>query len=354
VKLERVELAPFALRMRSGAPARPGWAVRLLDAEGRAGHGEAAPLPSHGTEAVDECLRTLRAYAPGLRGRTLSSVAEVEQSLESLSKTPAARHALELALLDLLGQERGQSVARLLGGPARTEVELSALLSAEEPAAVLAEARAQRGAGFRCLKLKVGRGPVARDLERASAAREGVGPGGVLRLDANGAWDLATAQAALRALEPLGLEMCEQPVASPSDLAALSVRVAVPLAADECLADARTREATLALRAARVAVLKPLALGGLLPSLRLAQRARALGLEVVVTTALDGALARAGALALAGALPDLHLACGLWTGPLVEDDLGPEPIRAREGRAPVDESPGLDIQPTAPLRWEAP
>ncbi len=33
-----------------------------------------------------------------------------------------------------------------------------------------------------------------------------------IRIDANGAWTLAEANVALRTLEPIGIELCEEPV----------------------------------------------------------------------------------------------------------------------------------------------
>ena len=38
------------------------------------------------------------------------------------------------------------------------------------------------------------------------------GPDMQIRLDANGAWSVPEAQAALRALAPAGVELCEEPV----------------------------------------------------------------------------------------------------------------------------------------------
>ena len=69
-------------------------------------------------------------------------------------------------------------------------------------------------------------------------------------------------------------------------------------------------------------VLKPMFIGGLQRSLTLAERAAAAGLSVVVTTALDAAIGRAGALHVAAACPQGALwPCGLDTGGLLERDL---------------------------------
>ena len=47
---------------------------------------------------------------------------------------------------------------------------------------------------------------------RLAAVRAFGGPDMAIRIDANGAWLPAEAEAALRVLEPVGIELCEEPV----------------------------------------------------------------------------------------------------------------------------------------------
>jgi L-alanine-DL-glutamate epimerase-like enolase superfamily enzyme len=92
--------------------------------------------------------------------------------------------------------------------------------------------------------------------------------------------------------------------------------------------------------------LKPAALGGLRASQRIAARAHAAGWGVVVTSSLDSAVGLAAALQLAAALPGPHLAAGLATGALLDQDLAkaPSPI---DGALSVPDEPGIGV---APLR----
>src|SRR5947209_5129149 len=62
------------------------------------------------------------------------------------------------------------------------------------------------------------------------------GPDMAIRLDANGAWTVAEALTALRALEPAGIELCEEPVHGADQIAELSPQTGVPLAMDESAA----------------------------------------------------------------------------------------------------------------------
>src|SRR5262249_37432795 len=145
------------------------------------------------------------------------------------------------------------------------------------------------------------------------------------RLDANGAWQRDEALWRLQELAPLEIELCEQPT---TDLRGLE-QAAVPIAADElCASDPEA-----ALERARVVVLKPMALGGVLAALDLARRAVRRGLQVVVTTSLEGAIGRAAAAHLAAAVLALgpQPAAGLATGRLLAEDLCADPLAPRGG-----------------------
>ena len=54
-----------------------------------------------------------------------------------------------------------------------------------------------------------------------------------IRLDANGAWSVPEAEAALRALAPAAVELCEEPVHGLEQMQELNASTDVPLAIDE-------------------------------------------------------------------------------------------------------------------------
>jgi L-alanine-DL-glutamate epimerase-like enolase superfamily enzyme len=72
------------------------------------------------------------------------------------------------------------------------------------------EMRSYRDRGYRVVKMKIGGAPLAEDLRRIEAVLGVVGEGGCLAVDANGRFDLATAVAYARALEPYGLYWYEE------------------------------------------------------------------------------------------------------------------------------------------------
>jgi o-succinylbenzoate synthase len=148
---------------------------------------------------------------------------------------------------------------------------------------------------------------LADDEARVEAVRDALGPAGKLRVDANAAWTVDEAVAALTVLSRYDLEYAEQPVLSLEEMAALRRRVEVRLAADESIRTAADPLRVAGLEAADVVVLKVQPIGGVRACLRVAA---ACGLPVVVSSAIETSVGIAAGLALAAALPDLPYACG--------------------------------------------
>lgn len=196
--------------------------------------------------------------------------------------------------------------------------------------------------GCRTAKVKVAeRGQsLADDLARVEAVRDALGPGGLVRVDANGAWDVDEAVRAIAAIDRAagGLEYVEQPVETVEDLAAVRRRVDVPIAADESIRRAEDPYRVRDLGAADVAVLKVQPLGGVRACLRIAED---IGMPVVVSSAIESSVGIAAGVALAAALPELHHASGLATVQMLTDDVATEPLlpvdgMLRVGRPEVD------------------
>jgi O-succinylbenzoate synthase len=164
--------------------------------------------------------------------------------------------------------------------------------------------------------------------------RDALGPSGRVRVDANGAWDVDAAIAAIGALDRAagGLEYVEQPCASVEELAAVRRRVGVAIAADESIRRAEDPYRVRDLEAADVAVLKVQPLGGVRACLRIAAD---IGLPVVVSSALETSLGLAAGVALAAALPSLDHACGLATRALLTSDVTSPELVPYDGALPV-------------------
>jgi O-succinylbenzoate synthase len=205
------------------------------------------------------------------------------------------------------------------------------------------------GSGCSTAKVKVAEPgqSLADDEARVEAVRAALGPGGRLRIDANAAWTVDEAEAALRVLGRYDLEYAEQPVLTLEEMAALRRRVDVRLAADESIRNAQDPLRVAWLHAADVVVLKVQPMGGVRACLRIAA---ACGLPVVVSSAIETSVGIAAGLALAAALPDLPYACGLGTVPLIDGDVCASPLAPVDGMLPVG---AVAPDPDLLMRWAA-
>jgi o-succinylbenzoate synthase len=330
-----LSLAEFSLPLREPLAtakgeitSRDGWLVGV-ERDGQRGVGEATPLAGW-TESHGDCGETLHGVAdawPGVPDR----------------ETPAARHGVTLGLHDAQARAEGVPLARHLAGPdapIAEAVAVNATVGDAPVAETVARAESAVDAGYDTLKLKIGVRDPDEDIERVRAVRDAVGSGVTLRADANGAWDYTTARDALVDLAEVGVAYVEQPVPA-TELGALSSLRGrgVGVAADESLAEYTIREVVES-DAADTLILKPMALGGPESTLRAAGKARTAGVSSVVTTTIDGAVARAAAVHVAACLPG-DRAHGLATGDLLAADVGPEPVPVVDGRISVPPGPGI-------------
>lgn len=344
LNLQPVELAlkePLATA-RGSILQRPGVLLRL-HVKDVLGTGELTPLPGAGTETLQDALAWLNANAAQFAGQLVTDVEDwVERQVPA--HLVATRCAVECALLDAQAQLRDVPVCVLLGMVNRVDVPVGALLSP----ATADEAVAMERAGHKVVKVKLGMG--ASDVAHVSALRAVLGPQVRIRVDANRAWSMEQALSTLSQLAPLGIELCEDPLRDPvpADLLRLSAQTGVALAADEYLADLRVREALLEARAVDTLVLKLPVLGGLCRTLNLARRADLLGMRTVVTSLLDGAVARAAAAHVAACLPLSMRPAGLGTARLMATDVSPDPMVVRAGSIRLPARAGLGF----PASWQ--
>jgi O-succinylbenzoate synthase len=230
--------------------------------------------------------------------------------------------------------------------PVRAEVPVNALVPAVDADTAARLATEAAVAGMTTVKVKVGGGPLAEDADRVAAVRAALGPAGRIRLDANGAWDVETAVAAIERLAGFDLELVEQPVADLGDLARVRRRVTVPVAADESLRSLGDARRLAALDAADAVVVKVQPLGGVRAALRVIEAA---GVPAVVSSLYETSVGLSAGLALAAALPDLPFACGLGTGALLAGDVVADPLVPEGGMLCVRRP---EPDPALLARWE--
>lgn len=217
--------------------------VRVEATDGTVGWGECWGPIAGSRETVEDF------FAPVVEGRDPRAVERIHRDMRHRSRAAyqsvvpyPAISGVDVALWDLRGKLRDESVASLLGGRSRDAVRAYATGHYFKHDAALSEqfdriaAEAERNADrFGAVKAKVGLSFLghepAADVELVRRVREAVGDA-TLMVDANYAYDAATARAVGRGLEDLDVYWFEEPV-PPADVAgyahlreALDLRVA--------------------------------------------------------------------------------------------------------------------------------
>ena len=197
--------------------------LRIRTGDGASGLGEGVPMSLRGGTALEDVVREIEGW--GKR-----AISTGETTVPDSASAPA-RMAMLMALADLEARVHEVPAHRLWSPDAAPlPVACNATLTTDTPAGVLAQAEEWAADGFRVFKLKLGS---ADDLGQVRAVRDGLGDDVAIRLDANGTWSVEEAIRTLGELEPLGIELVEQPVATLDEMAELRSRTSIPLVADE-------------------------------------------------------------------------------------------------------------------------
>ncbi len=325
---------------------RQGIVVEAQTPAGRRGYGEIAPLPGRQRETWQAVIASLHRASTRLVGRPLppaesASADNVAAWLGDWS--PAVQFGLETALLNLLAALRGCSLAHLLNPDSALDVPLSGLVEGAPEAAVMT-AHHLAAAGYRTLKLKVGRRLLAEDIALVQQVRAVVGPDVALRLDANRAWTLEQAIIFGRAIAPAGIAYLEEPLVQPTDLPALYAATDLPLALDETLEES-SPEAIPDWPGVVAWILKPAVLGGVARTLSWMERARRRAVQPVLSDTFHNSLGLWAEAQLAAAWGERPAAAGLDTFKWLPADSLLLPFDPQAGRLTLPAPDPTD------LRW---
>ncbi|MEP6637708.1 MAG: mandelate racemase/muconate lactonizing enzyme family protein [Chloroflexota bacterium] len=320
--------------------------VRLEDRDGRVGWGETYLVPG-AVEAAQAMTETLVGADPDRAAARLTARPDVHRW---------ALGAVSMALDDLRARQRGVSVSDLYGARQRNRVRAYAssrgyLPGMSPEAAWSDEAQTTWNDGFRAMKLRVGRFPIDSEIaaiEQVVAAA----PPMTWMADGNGAYDLDQSRLLAAALDALGFRWLEEPLPTDdySAYAALASELSIPLAGGEILESAGAAEPLL--RGGSFDLVQPDVsicggIGGVLDIAAVANRAG----RFAVPHACSGAIALAATLQVLAVLP-VPPDAPKWAEPILEHDVGENPIRTHiltvpltldDGWMTIPDGPGLGV-----------
>jgi len=315
-----------------GVGDRGGIRFAITTDSGMIGLGETAPIPGFAGPGLESIAGELESWSAEAPGR------EVDDALEQLDDaglSPLARFAVHTALVDLKSAQAGVPLSQWMRAGAPGVVNVNALVSESNPAAVHARVNELAQAGMRAIKLKVGAEEPALDVTRIIAASEAAGPNIELRLDANGAWDAETVKRVVGRVGKHRLAYIEDPTPNIDEYSAIQTAVDVPIALDMVITTDPLAEVKRS--GVSVVVVKPAAVGGID---RLLDLARALeDATIIVSSSIDREIALSAAIHVAAALPGPPRAHGLAIGSVVRNL--PEELLAHHGVIQVPSGPGV-------------
>lgn len=332
---------------------REGVIVEIYTDDGIVGVGEIAPLPEFTGDTVQDILPFLPYVAEHLQNKSLPEALSILHS--NLNTVPSSvRYGIETALLDAQGLFKGRSLSSILAQSTssdddgrqiiRSKIAVNTVIGTMSTDATVKLAQEAIAAGFRCIKLKMGSEPEV-EVARVGAVRAAIGPLIDLRLDANEGWTREQAESILMHCADFNIQYVEQPL-SRNDLEgmhALRQTVSIPIAVDEMLSDLASAQRILAAGAADIFIVKPQLSGGLYNAQRMLQLASEHGLRCVITSSVEAGIGVAAALHLAASSPEVTLACGLGTLPMLKNDLISGTLPIYNGSLQVPDGSGLGV-----------
>jgi len=323
--------------------------VNLIEIEaedGTIGHGETTTAPDATAQA-----RVLEKIGRRLVGTSVFDIAsgwaEAYRALFLTFGGNMPRYGnqlqsgIEMAALDLQGRLLGRPVWDLLGGARRKDVGYFHFLQGDTPEDLAADARAAVAAGHPVIYLKVGV-ETGHDRRAVRLVREAIGTAR-LRLDANEAWDPATAIRRMAEFAPYDIEYIEQPTTSRSieALRRVTERAPIAIGADQAVFTLDEVFRTCATGAADLIAVGPREIGGLRGTMKAAAIAEGAGLNICIHSSMTTGITTCAEHHVARAIPNLDDGNQIMWQLLREDIVEGPALAPVRGRLALPAAPGL-------------
>ena len=332
------------------SPERPTVLVKITCESGVAGWGQAVPIPTWSYETMESVLTTIQHYlAPVLMGGNPFDITGAHRAMgRAISNSfstgmPMAKAGVDLALHDLAGRLREQSMPEKWGRQPLPKIPLSWTVNTQNLAEVEKLVANGMQAGYRHFNVKLGPNP-RYDLEMCGMVRR-MAPEAFLWGDANGGYDLANALWVAPRLANIGMSVFEQPLPANrlTGYRALKKQGAIPILMDEGVVSSVELIEFIKLDLLDGVAMKPARTAGLWDARRQVEILEDAGLMFLGSGLTDPDVALAATLQLYGAY-HLKYPAALNGPQFLEGSFLKEGLRVENGEVAVPAGPGLGVE----------
>ncbi|MCX6580859.1 MAG: o-succinylbenzoate synthase [Candidatus Aminicenantes bacterium] len=334
---------PFLVPLRIGTQtltAREGLVIELTGVDGTRGYGEIAPLEGFSAETLEQAGQQILELAEKLPG----VVFDVEfnkpgRRFPVIHELPGNLYAsvcfgLETAVIHLLENSLNKSFPEIISQNPKKQIPVNALLHTDisQPGVGVGEEVVKLLAnGFKTIKIKVGRGSLAGDMEIVNRASEALPLGVRLRLDANRLWNFETAMEFGKKVDKRFIEYIEEPfiIDGIGQIPVFYSQTGIGVALDESLNSIISSGLDMPVGVVAF-ILKPTLLGGFGKTGELVDLAMGYGIKPVISSCFEVGPGFMALLKMAAAIEG-DSASGLDTLKHLEGSLFSQPVEIENG-----------------------
>jgi L-alanine-DL-glutamate epimerase-like enolase superfamily enzyme len=267
--------------------------VKIITKEGIIGFGECSPYMPINGESQDTCFIVGQYFAKAFIGK---DPLQIEECINLMDKiiygNSSIKSAFDMALYDIASQYAVVPLYKFIGGENNKTIITDYTVSIGEPEKMAADALKIKTMGYPAIKVKLGKDG-KKDVARMKAIRAVVGNEIPLRIDANQGWAVEEAIETLKALAPLNIQHCEEPIARWKFMQLTRVKneSPIPIMADECCGDDHDAARLIDLNACDYMNIKLGKSGGIFKGLKMVSLAAAAGIHLQVGAMIESRLA---------------------------------------------------------------
>jgi len=267
--------------------------VKIITAEGLTGFGECSPFMPINGESQDTAFIVGQYFAKVLIGHNPLLLEGCMLTIDKIIYgNSSIKSAFDMALYDIAAQHAGVPLYEFIGGTNNKTIITDYTVSIGPPLKMASDALKIMKQGYPAIKVKLGLNGKT-DVERMTAIRDAVGNAIPIRIDANQGWAVEEAIETLKALGPLGIQHCEEPIARWDfmHLPRVKNESPIPIMADESCSDEHDAARLIQLNACQYMNIKLGKSGGIFKALKMVRLAEAAHIRLQVGAFMESRLA---------------------------------------------------------------